>query len=384
MRKTGTSSKTAVRGGAAPKRFARKGRIAPPSKRSYAVNMQTELQNKWQQVLARDARQDGRFVFAVRTTGVFCRPSCPSRRPRRDSVEFFAGPREAERAGYRACLRCKPTQVSEQAQYVLRARQLLDNAEGVVTLAYLSKQVGLSPFHLQRLFKRATGLSPREYQSARRMHQIKTQLRQGEDVTTALYDAGFSSPSRLYENSNGHLGMTPGTYRRGGAGATIAFAIVPTPLGRMLVAATGRGLCAVRFGESATELKRDLRDEFHAAELHRDDAEMGRYIEPLLASLRGENTTVDLPLDVRATAFQKKVWEALRRIPRGETRSYADVARQIGDPQAVRAVARACASNPVALAVPCHRVVRSDGDLAGYRWGIERKKKLLEGEGANS
>jgi AraC family transcriptional regulator, regulatory protein of adaptative response / methylated-DNA-[protein]-cysteine methyltransferase len=365
---------------ATAKRFARKGRIAAPTRPGYSRNMQTELQNKWQQVLARDARQDGRFVFAVRTTGVFCRPSCPSRRPRRDSVEFFAGPREAERAGYRACLRCRPTQVSEQAQNVLRARQLLDSAEGVVTLAQLSKRVGLSPFHLQRLFKRATGLSPREYQSARRMQHIKTGLRKGDDVTTALYEAGFGSPSRLYENAGRQLGMTPGAYRRGGAGATIIFAIAPTPLGRMLVAATERGLCAVRFGDSATELEGGLREEFHAASLHRDNAAMGRYIQPLLAGIRGENTIIDLPLDVRATAFQKKVWENLRQIPRGETRSYTEVAREIGAPQAVRAVARACASNPVALAVPCHRVVRSDGDLAGYRWGIERKKKLLEGE----
>src|SRR5580692_11164793 len=205
------------------------------------MSMQTELQNQWQQVMARDARQDGRFVFAVRTTGVYCRPSCPSRRPRRDSVEFFPNPRQAERAGYRACLRCKPTEISAQAQVVTRARQLLDEAEGVVTLAQLSKRVGLSPFHLQRLFKRATGLSPREYQSARRMQQVKRELRNGEDVTTALYDAGFGSPSRLYEKAPEQLGMTPGEYRRGGSGAKIRFTIVPTPLGRMLVAATGRG-----------------------------------------------------------------------------------------------------------------------------------------------
>src|SRR5208337_1093799 len=384
MKKTGTSSKAALGTEATRRRFARKGRIAPPTSRGYAVNMQSELQNKWQQVLARDARQDGRFVFAVRTTGVFCRPSCPSRRPRRDSVEFFAGPREAERAGYRACLRCKPTQISEQAQYVLRARQVLDNAEGIVTLAQLSKKVGLSPFHLQRLFKRATGLSPREYQSARRMQHVKNGLRKGEDVTTALYDAGFGSPSRLYENSNQQLGMTPGAYRRGGAGTTITFAIAPTPLGRMLVAATERGLCAVRFGDSAVGLERDLQEEFHAADLHHDDAAMGRYVEPLLASLNGGNTIIDLPLDVRATAFQKKVWETLCEIPRGETRSYSEVASEIGDPRAVRAVARACASNPVAIAVPCHRVVRRDGDLAGYRWGVERKKKLLAGEQHNS
>ena len=342
--------------------------------------MQIELQNKWQQVMARDARQDGRFVFAVRTTGVYCRPSCPSRRPRRDSVEFFASPNDAERAGYRACLRCKPTQISAQAQYVTRARQLLDNAEGVVTLAQLGQRVGLSPFHLQRLFKRATGLSPREYQSARRLQHVRTGLRQGEDVTTALYDAGFGSPSRLYEKAPQQLGMTPGEYRRGGAGANIIFAIVPTPLGRLLVAATERGLCAVRFGDNATDLERDLRREFHAAELHRDDDAMRQYVEPLLAAVRGENNTIDLPLDVRATAFQMKVWEKLRQIPRGETRSYSEVAREIGEHGAVRAVARACASNPVALAVPCHRVVRTDGDLAGYRWGIERKKKLLERE----
>jgi AraC family transcriptional regulator of adaptative response/methylated-DNA-[protein]-cysteine methyltransferase len=340
--------------------------------------MQSETQ--WQQVMARDARQDGRFVFAVRTTGIYCRPSCPSRRPRRDSVEFFADPQQAERAGYRACLRCKPTEISSHAQAVTRARRLLDEAEGVLTLAELGKRVGVSPFHLQRLFKRATGLSPREYQSARRMQQVKHGLRKGDDVTTALYDAGFGSPSRLYEKSSQHLGMTPGTYRRGGAGMTIQFAIVPSPLGRLLVAATERGLCAVRFGESAGELERELRDEFMAAEIHRDEAALQAYVSPLLANLRGEPVTLELPLDVRATAFQKRVWEALCEIPVGETRSYTEVARAIGEPKAVRAVARACASNPVAVAVPCHRVVRSDGELAGYRWGLERKKKLLQQE----
>lgn len=344
------------------------------------MSMQTDLQNKWQQVVARDARQDGRFVFAVRTTGVYCRPSCPSRRPSRDSVEFFTSPTDAERAGYRACLRCKPTEISSQAQYVTRARQLLDNSEGVMTLAALSKRVGLSPFHLQRLFKRATGLSPREYQSARRMQQVKSELREGADVTTALYDAGFGSPSRLYEKAPQQLGMTPGEYRRGGLGATIRYVIVATPLGRMLVAATERGLCAVRFGETVTELEHDLRKEFHSAKVHRDDAALREYVEPLLASIRGDSSSVDLPLDIRATAFQQKVWDTLRRIPRGETRSYREVANEIGEPSAVRAVARACATNPVALVVPCHRVVRSDGDVSGYRWGVERKQKLLAQE----
>lgn len=344
------------------------------------MSMQTELQNKWQQVMARDARQDGRFVFAVRTTGVYCRPSCPSRRPRRESVEFFSNPGDAERAGYRACLRCKPTEISTMARYVTRARQLLDNAESVMTLSDLSKRVGLSPFHLQRLFKRATGLSPREYQSARRMQHVKAGLRKGDGVTTALYDAGYGSPSRLYEKSPQQLGMTPGEYGRGGAGANITFAIAASPLGRLLVAATERGLCAVRFGDNMAELERSLRQEFEAAELHRDDAAMQKYVEPLLAAIRGENTIIDLPLDVRATAFQMKVWEQLRQIPSGETRSYSEVARQIGEPSAVRAVARACATNPVAIAVPCHRVVRSNGDESGYRWGIERKSKLLRAE----
>lgn len=340
--------------------------------------MQSDTQ--WQHVIARDPRQDGRFVFAVRTTGIYCRPSCPSRRPRRDSVEFFEDPQQAEQAGYRACLRCKPTQISTQAKAVMFARRLLDEAEGVLTLAELSQRVGVSPFHLQRLFKRATGLSPREYQSARRMQHVKHGLRKGDDVTTALYDAGFGSPSRLYEKSGQQLGMTPGTYRRGGVGATVNYAILPSALGRVLVAATSRGLCAVRFGETAAELKRELREEFHAAAIVRDDAALQPYIQPLLASMRGQRVTIDLPLDVRATAFQKKVWDALRTIPRGETRSYSEVARDIGDPHAVRAVARACASNPVAIAIPCHRVVRSDGDLAGYRWGITRKRKLLERE----
>jgi AraC family transcriptional regulator, regulatory protein of adaptative response / methylated-DNA-[protein]-cysteine methyltransferase len=340
--------------------------------------MQSETQ--WRQVMERDARQDGRFVFAVRTTGVYCRPSCPSRRPRRDSVEFFAGPQQAERAGYRACLRCKPTEISAQVRAVTLARQLLDQADGTLTLADLSKRVGVSPFHLQRLFKRATGLSPREYQSARRMQQVKHGLRKGDDVTTAIYDAGFGSPSRLYEKASQQLGMTPGVYRRAGAGMTIHYAIVTSPLGRLLVAATRRGLCAVRFGENATDLERELREEFRAAEILRDDNALRPYVEPLLSRLRGERITVDLPLDVRATAFQKKVWDALREIPAGEIRSYSDVARTIGDPKAVRAVASACANNPVALAVPCHRVVRSDGELAGYRWGIDRKQKLLEQE----
>lgn len=340
--------------------------------------MQTEVQ--WQQVISRDARQDGRFVFAVRTTGIYCRPSCPSRRPRRDSVEFFASPHDAEKAGYRACLRCKPTQISEQAQYVLHARRLLDNSDAVLTLQELSRRVGLSPFHLQRLFKRATGLSPREYQAARRTNQVKTRLRDGADVTTSLYDAGYGSPSRLYEEADAQLGMTPASYGKAGAGTSIAFTTAESSLGTLLVAATDRGLCSVRFGENSRQLERELRDEFHAADIHRDDARLRLMIEPLLQAANGNNPLIDLPLDIRATAFQRRVWNVLRRIPAGQTRSYTDIATQVGDANGVRAVARACAGNPVALAIPCHRVVRKDGSLAGYRWGTGRKEKLLQAE----
>ena len=340
--------------------------------------MQTELQ--WQHVLSRDPRQDGRFVFAVRTTGVYCRPSCPSRRPRRDSVEFFASPQAAEKAGYRACLRCKPTQISEQAQYVIRARQLLDNSESTLTLAELSQRVGVSAFHLQRLFKRATGLSPREYQAARRTQQVKSRLRSGADVTTSLYDAGYGSPSRLYEVADQQLGMTPATYGRGGSGERIAFTVAESPLGKMLVAATQRGLCAIRFGDDAKVLERELREEFHAADIHRDDSGLREFVTSILSTLSEQKTLLDLPLDIRATAFQQKVWSALRQIPAGETRSYSEIASNIGDRSATRAVARACASNPVALVIPCHRVVRENGDLAGYRWGVQRKEELLRRE----
>ena len=342
--------------------------------------MQTELQ--WQQILSRDARHDGRFVFAVRTTGVYCRPSCPSRRPRRDSVEFFASPQAAERAGYRACLRCKPTQVSQQAQYIIQARQLIDNSESTLTLAALSKRVGISAFHLQRLFKRATGLSPREYQVARRTQQLKSRLRSGADVTTSLYDAGYGSPSRLYEVADQQLGMTPATYGKGGSGERIAFTVADSVLGKMLLAATRRGICAVRFGDNAKVLERDLRNEFHAAEIYRDDNGLGGFVDTILSALSQQKTLLDLPLDIRATAFQQKVWNALRQIPAGETRSYSEVARVIGEPLATRAVARACASNPVALVIPCHRVVREDGTLSGYRWGVQRKEELLRGESA--
>jgi AraC family transcriptional regulator of adaptative response/methylated-DNA-[protein]-cysteine methyltransferase len=264
----------------------------------------------------------------------------------------------------------------------MRARQLLDNSESTLTLAELSKRVGVSAFHLQRLFKRATGLSPREYQAARRNEQLKTRLRQGADVTTSLYDAGYSSPSRLYENAGRHMGMTPATYAKGGAGERIAFTITDSPLGRMLLAKTERGLCAVRFGENDGQLEQGLKQEFHSANIRRDDASLRPYCSQILAQLTDHSTIIDLPLDIRATAFQAKVWNALRQIPSGETRSYSEIAQAVGNRSATRAVARACATNPVAVVIPCHRVVREDGDLSGYRWGVRRKEELLKHERA--
>lgn len=249
-----------------------------------------------------------------------------------------------------------------------------------MTLSELSKRVGVSSFHLQRLFKRATGLSPREYQAARRTQHVKSKLRSGSDVTTSLYDAGYGSPSRLYEVADQQLGMTPATYGKGGEGEGIAFTVVDSALGKMLVAATMRGICAVRFGDDAAALERDLREEFYAAKVDRDNAAVGEFATSILSALSEQKPLFDLPLDIRATVFQQKVWSALRQIPAGETRSYSEIARNIGDPSATRAVARACASNPIAVVIPCHRVVRENGDMSGYRWGVHRKEELLRRE----
>ncbi len=344
----------------------------------------------WTAVASRDARFDGRFVYAVGSTGIYCRPSCPSRRPRRDRVTFFPDPGAAERAGYRACRRCRPrVSSSEQdpaAQAVERARAFLDaHPDEPVTLAALANEVGLSPWHLQRTFKRLTGLSPKEYAGARRLERLKEQLKKGDDVTTATYEVGYGSGSRVYEQSNARLGMTPGTYRRGGQGESIRYRITPSPLGLLLVGATGRGLCAVQFGDSAAELEAGLRREYPSAEIEAETEEGGDlalWTATLVRQLEGDSPRLALPLDVRATAFQWRVWKALQEIPRGETRSYGEVAAALGRPGAARAVARACASNRVALAIPCHRVVRGDGEAGGYRWGEERKRELLEREKA--
>ncbi len=343
-------------------------------------------EERWRATEARDAASDGAFVFAVASTGIYCRPSCPSRRPKRRNVAFYALPEAAERAGYRACFRCKPRETAAADPRIEAVRQtcryIEDGDESPPTLATLAEHVGLSPHHLQRTFKRYMGISPRQYADARRLERLKSSLKAGDQVTGALYEAGYGSSSRLYEKAPAQLGMTPATYRKGGAGARIGYTIVASPLGRLLVGATERGVSAVCLGTSDGALERILRDEFPAAEIARDDAALAGWVGDILAHLDGRRPHLDLPVDVRATAFQRAVWEALRTIPYGETRSYAEVAQAIGRPAAVRAVANACAANPVAVVVPCHRVVRADGAAGGYRWGPERKKTLLATERA--
>jgi AraC family transcriptional regulator of adaptative response/methylated-DNA-[protein]-cysteine methyltransferase len=337
----------------------------------------------WAAVRARDRRFDGRFVYAVRTTGVYCRPSCGSRRPKRANVLFFADPASAEAGGFRPCRRCHPHVAADQSDVraVRRACALLDaRLDRVPTLERLGAEVGLSPWHLQRVFKRVVGVSPREYVEARRAERLRVGLREEETVSRAVYAAGYGSGRAVYERARSPLGMTPATYRRGGRGLTIAYTVVDSPLGRLLVAATERGVCSVKLGDSDAALEAGLRSEFPQAELARDPGPLDQWVAVIVRHLGGDTPRLDVPLDVRATAFQWRVWTALRAIPYGTTRSYADVARAVGAPRAVRAVARACAMNPVALVVPCHRVVRGDGDPGGYRWGIARKTALLEQE----
>jgi AraC family transcriptional regulator, regulatory protein of adaptative response / methylated-DNA-[protein]-cysteine methyltransferase len=338
---------------------------------------------RWNAVLARDAARDGEFVFAVSTTGIYCRPSCPARRPRREKVEFFARPEQAERAGYRACLRCRPHALSGRGQTAsVKAicRYIEQHLDEPITLAHLGKEFHQSPFHLQRRFKAVLGVTPREYADSCRLRLLKRNLQSGENVTRAMYDAGYGSSSRLYERTASQLGMTPDKYRRGAIAASIRYTITDSPLGRMLIAATDRGICAIQFADSDGELLEGLKREFPFAMRRADESGLQVWTKALLARMDGKTSDPALPLDIRSTAFQRRVWRHLQRIPFGATRSYNQVAHAIGQPTAARAVARACATNPVAVAIPCHRVVREDGGLGGYRWGIERKKALLERE----
>jgi AraC family transcriptional regulator, regulatory protein of adaptative response / methylated-DNA-[protein]-cysteine methyltransferase len=338
---------------------------------------------RWDAVLARDSGYDGKFVFAVSSTGVYCRPSCAARRPRRANVTFFARPEHAEKAGFRACLRCRPRSANTNPQFSLAkevCRYIEQHLDEPVTLQRLGKAFHQSPFHLQRNFKAAIGITPREYADSCRLRLLKRNLQAGNNVTRAMYDAGYGSSSRLYEKTASQLGMTPDKYRRGSVAAVIRYACADSPLGRMLIAATDRGVCSIQFGETDEELIEGLKHEFPFAVRKFDEGGLQTWMGVLLSKMTGRELNAALPLDIRATVFQRRVWTYLQSIPFGEKRSYSHVAKAIGQPRAVRAVARACATNPVAVAIPCHRVVREDGSTSGYRWGVERKNALLEME----
>jgi AraC family transcriptional regulator, regulatory protein of adaptative response / methylated-DNA-[protein]-cysteine methyltransferase len=334
-------------------------------------------------VASRDAHSDGAFVYGVRSTGIYCRPSCPSRRPDAKHVLLFSVPEEAERAGFRACRRCHPRleRRDGQAEMIRQVcREIEASEEGRASLSRLAALTGFSVAHLQRTFSKALGISPRQYADAIRAARLKSNLRKETDVTTALYEAGYGSASRLYEQSNAQLGMTPATYGRGGRGMNISYTIADSALGRVLVAATNRGISAVSLGEDDARLTAALRKEYPNAEIRRAPGEHSEWVRAIVRHLAGHNPRLDLPTDVMATAFQRRVWEALRTIPSGATRTYSEVARELNHPKATRAVARACATNPAAIVVPCHRVVRKDGSLGGYRWGLKRKEQLLHQE----
>ena len=337
--------------------------------------------DRWTKVLARDTKADGAFVYAVKSTGIVCRPSCPSRRPNRERVEFFDSVDAARKAGYRPCKRCTPQEQSAQSRKIQEACRYIDtHFDGPLSLKQISGHVALSPFHLQRLFKKTLGISPRQYQQARRANKFKSALKTEMRITDAIYDAGYGSSSRLYENSSAQLGMTPSDFRRNGEGIPIRYTIVPTRLGKVLLASTARGLCAVQFGDSDASLERDLKGQFNAASITRDDQGLRSIASKIEKFLEGSQVSLDMPLDIQGTAFQQLVWKTLQEIPYGETRNYSEIAKGIGQPKAVRAVAKACGSNRVALVIPCHRVIQKTGKLAGYRWGIDRKAALLKQE----
>lgn len=338
---------------------------------------------RWPSLVARDAKADGQFYYAVKTTGVYCRPSCGARTPRPENVSFFVTAAEAEHAGFRPCKRCKPDQrpLDEQhTELVARLCRQIESADTPPSLETLAQAADMSPFHLHRIFKAATGVTPRAYAAAHRADKLREQLRQGGSITEAIYEAGYNANGRFYSESNRLLGMTPTAFRTGGADTVIRFAIGECSLGAILVAASERGVCAILIGDDPDMLARDLQDRFAKAELIGGDAGFEQWVATVVGFVEKPEPGLDLPLDIRGTAFQQRVWQALREIPTGSTVSYTELARRIGAPTAVRAVAGACAANALAVAIPCHRVVRTDGSLSGYRWGVERKRALLERE----
>ncbi len=340
----------------------------------------------WQQVLTRDERADGQFFYAVKTTKIFCRPSCPSRRPERKNVSFFPTAEQARIAGYRACLRCDPEAATKRDDPQIAAidavsAYLTQHASERTKLKDVAKATGVAPLTILRGFKRVLGVSPREYAKAQRVAKFKDAVREPrKSVTTALYSAGFGSSSRLYEGSDATLGMTPSAMKAGGKGETIRYTVADSPLGLILVGATARGVCSISFGDSPEELVAKLQASFPQAETKQMDRELSYAVDAIVSAMGEAPKALQLPLDVRATAFQHRVWRELQAIPYGETRTYSQIAEAIGSPNSVRAVAGACAANPVALAVPCHRVIGKDGKLTGYQWGIERKRTLLANE----
>lgn len=338
--------------------------------------------DRWQAVVAHDRRADGLFYYSVATTGVYCRPSCGARLPRRENVAFHASVQAAEQAGFRACKRCRPNELDRQAAAVAQACRLIEHAETAPGLAELADAVGLSRFHFHRVFKSVTGVSPKAYADADRARRMRDALGRNDTVTEAIYDAGFNSNGRFYESAPRRLGMTPSRFRAGGDGEVVRFALGQTSLGAILVAATDKGVAAIEFGDDPESLLRAFQDRFPKARLVGGDPEFERLVAQVVGAVETPSAGLDLPLDVRGTAFQERVWQALRQIPAGATASYSDIAQRLGLPRAVRAVAGACAANAIAVAIPCHRVVRNDGALSGYRWGVERKRALLEREAA--
>jgi len=340
---------------------------------------------RWEAVRGRDRNADGAFFYSVLTTGVYCRPACAARLPRRENVGFHNTCADAERAGFRPCKRCRPdgaAPAERQAAAVASACRLIETADEVPSLDALAQAAGLSRYHFHRVFKTATGVTPKAYADARRGRRMQDELTHSESVTAAIYGAGFNSNSRFYENASQLLGMTPTEFRAGGRDAAIRFAVGECSLGAILVAATPKGVCAIEFGDDPDALVRGLQDRFSNARLIGADPEFEQLVAKVVGLVEAPAQSVDLPLDVRGTAFQQRVWRALRDVRPGATASYAEIARRIGNPKAVRAVAQACASNAIAVAVPCHRVVRQDGNPSGYRWGVERKRALLNREAA--
>ncbi|MRV73371.1 bifunctional DNA-binding transcriptional regulator/O6-methylguanine-DNA methyltransferase Ada [Duganella sp. FT92W] len=348
-------------------------------------NMFVNDEERWAAIQQRDTAADGEFYYAVRTTGVYCRPSCPSRHAKRANISFHGTRQEAEQAGFRPCLRCKPDQpplAERHAALVAQMCRLIEEAETEPDLASLAEASGVSRFHFHRIFKAQTGLTPKAYAAGVRQRRMQAQLADGNNVTDAIYAAGFNSSGRFYAQSNGALGMQPSTYRKGGHGETIRFAIAQCSLGAILVASTDKGICAILIGDDPDALARDLQDRFPKAELIGAEAGYEQVVAAVIGMVEAPEIGLDLPLDVRGTAFQQRVWQVLRNIPVGRTVSYTELAELVGAPNGARAVASACAANAIAIAIPCHRVVRTDGSLSGYRWGVERKQVLLEREGA--